>query len=151
MEKYYWPFPTDQANRKSIALQCEIVEWMQVAFAEGFSPCVENGSAFVLGEASKARSAALVNRGPRNGYEPWLTDGEQIVRLASVYTSPNGENACICVRPPFRAAAYLAIEWMRGRSIDSLLADFEFVGGRPEGIVLRREVNWATFRVADID
>ena len=30
----------------------------------------------------------------------------------------------------------LALEWMRGRSLDSLLSDFEFVGGFPAGIVL---------------
>jgi hypothetical protein len=36
-------------------------------------------------------------------------------------------------------AAHLALEWMRGRSLESLLGDFEFVGGFPAGIVLRPE------------
>ena len=34
----------------------------------------------------------------------------------------------------------LALEWLRGRELPSLLRDFEFVGGFPAGIVLRPEV-----------
>ena len=34
----------------------------------------------------------------------------------------------------------LALEWMRGKSLEAILADFDFVGGYPAGIVLRAEI-----------
>ena len=44
----------------------------------------------------------------------------------------------------FRAAAHLALEWLRGRSLESVLGDFVFVGGYPAGIELRPEVvSWS--------
>jgi len=44
------------------------------------------------------------------------------------------DSACVCIRPPFRAASYFALEWLRRRSLASLLHDFEFVGGSPPGL-----------------
>jgi hypothetical protein len=85
------------------------------------------------------RSVCLVFRGRRNGWEPWLGEGDQSVRLGPRYSLPLGDSACVCVRPPFRAAGHLALEWLRGRSLGSLLDDFVFVGGSPAGIELRRQ------------
>jgi hypothetical protein len=62
------------------------------------------------------------------------------VRLGTHYGLPLGESACVCVRRPFRAAAHLALQWLRGQSLESLLGDFVFVGGHPAGIELRAEV-----------
>jgi hypothetical protein len=66
-----------------------------------------------------------------------MWDGNRAVPLGPEYDLPLGECACVCVRPPFSAAAYFAIEWLRGRELTSLLSEFEFVGGRPSGIALR--------------
>lgn len=113
---------------------------MRTAYAEGYRPRTEGACTCIeAGEWTKGRSVSLVFRGRRNGWEPFLGDSEQSVRLGPFYGLPLGECACVCVRPPFGAAAYLALEWMRGRSLESLLAEFEFVGGSPAGIVLRGE------------
>ena len=60
----------------------------------------------------------MVRRGSRNGWEPFLGDFGRSVRLGLSYGLPLGESACVCVRLPFRAAAHLALEWMRGRSLN---------------------------------
>jgi hypothetical protein len=70
---------------------------------------------------------------------------ERPVRLGPSYALPLGMNACVCIRPPFRAAAHFALEWSRGRSIDSLLDDFDFVGGTPPGIELRSVITVSGF------
>jgi hypothetical protein len=46
------------------------------------------------------------------------------------------EYRCVVVRPPFRGAAHLALEWLRGRPLAAILADFVLVGGYPSGIEL---------------
>jgi len=67
-------------------------------------------------------------------------DGAWCHRLGPIYGLPLGESACVCVRPPFRAAGHLALGWLRGRPLGSLLADFVFVGGYPAGVELRSEL-----------
>ena len=93
---------------------------------------------------------SLVRRGSRNGWEPLLADLDRSIRLGPSYGLPLGERTCVRVRPPFRGAAHAALEWMRGRSLGSLLVDFEFVGGLPSGIVLRREAIRASSQPQDI-
>jgi hypothetical protein len=80
----------------------------------------------------------LVFRGRQNGWEPWLMDSERTWRLGSLYELPLGDSACVCVRPPFSAAAFLAVEWLRGHALHSILETFVFVGGSPAGIELRQ-------------
>jgi hypothetical protein len=63
----------------------------------------------------------LVFRGSHNGWEPFLSEGGRSMRLGPCYGL--SDTRCVCVRPPFRAASHLALEWLRGRSLASLLSD----------------------------
>jgi hypothetical protein len=114
----------------------EYIGFMQTAYAEGYQPRVGPGSC-VEAIAPSGRSIVLVFRGRRNGWEPFFGDGTRSLRLGLRYELPLGDNACVCIRPPFRAAAFLALEWLRGRPLKSILEDFVFVGGSPAGIELR--------------
>lgn len=134
-----WPFPVLKPEADWNGFDRDFLDFMRTAYAEGYQPRHENCSA-VEAESSARRSVFLVFRGGRNGWEPFLSESGRSVRLGPSYGLPLGESACVCVRPPFRAAAHLALEWLRGRSLESVLGDFVFVGGYPAGIELRREV-----------
>jgi hypothetical protein len=135
MEERAWPFPILKPEVEWTAFDRDYIDLMRVAYAEGYEP--REGSCVDLGRWPEGRSVSLVFRGSRNGWEPFLGDSGRSVRLGPSYGLPLGESACVCVRPPFRGAAHLALEWMRGRSLESVLRDFEFVGGYPAGIILR--------------
>jgi len=139
MEERFWPFPLTKPEVEWSEFDLDYVALMRTAYAEGYRPREGLCGCIDLGQWPEGRSASLVRRGSRNGWEPFLGDSGRAVRLGPSYGLPLGEHACVCVRPPFRDAAYLALEWMRGRSLDSLLTDFEFVGGSPAGIVLLHE------------
>jgi len=137
MEVRFRPFPT-KPEAEWNEFDRDYVDFMRTAYTEGYQPRVEGADTCIdVGNCGEGRSAGLVFWGSRNGWEPFLGDSGLAVRLGPSYGLPLGQNACVCVRPPFRGAAHLALEWMRGRSLESLLADFEFVGGYPAGIVLR--------------
>ncbi len=140
MAERYWPFPVTKPEAEWNAFDRDYIDLMQTACAEGYRPREGPSSCIEFGQWLKGRSASLVFRGSRNGWEPFLGDSGRSLRLGPSFGLPLGENACVCVRPPFRGAAHLALKWMRGRLLESLLADFEFVGGCPAGIVLRAEV-----------
>lgn len=138
MDARFWPFPITKPEAEWNEFDWDFIEFLRTAYAEGYRPREERPCTCIeVGEWSKGRSASLVFRGSRNGWEPFLGESQRSVRLGPNYGLPLGENACVCVRPPFRGAAHLSLEWMRGRSLESLLGDFEFVGGYPAGIVLR--------------
>lgn len=139
MEERFWPFPIAKPEGEWNDFDCEYVAFMRTAFAEGYRPREGLGGSIELGKWGDGRSASLVFRGSRNGWEPFLGDSIRSVRLGPSYGLPLGENACVCVRPPFRNAAHLILRWMRGSSLESLLAEYEFVGGYPAGIVIRSE------------
>lgn len=139
-EFVYWPFPIFKPETNWSENERDWIEFMRVAYAEGFRPRHQSESVLEAGK-SGGRLAFLVFRGSRNGWEPWLSDGTRCERLGPYYDLPLGHSACVCVRPPFRGAAHLALEWLRGRELPELLSDFEFVGGHPSGIVLRSEVS----------
>jgi hypothetical protein len=136
MDERYWPFPTLKAEADWTDFDRDYIDFMRRAYAEGFrpreAPCIS-----VEGESPSGRFISLVSRGRRNGWEPFMADAARSVRLGPVYELPLGESACVCIRPPFRAAAHFALEWLRGRDLASILAEHEFVGGRPSGIALR--------------
>ncbi len=140
MDERFWPYPIAKPEAEWTDFDRDYIDFMSAAHSEGYGPregpcdCVE------VGQWPEGRSASLVFRGSRNGWEPWLCDGDRCERLGPHYNLPLGESACVCVRPPFRGAAHLALEWMRGRELPDLLRDFEFVGGYPAGIVMRPEV-----------
>ncbi|HUE74820.1 MAG TPA: hypothetical protein VMP01_28390 [Pirellulaceae bacterium] len=139
MEVRYWPFPIVKPEPEWSDDDRYYIEFMRNAFAEGFEPREEvNGSCIQVGKWEDGRCASLAFRGTRNGWEPSLGESQQSIRLGPCFVL--GESACVCVRPPFLGAGHLALEWMRGRAMQSLLADFEFVGGYPAGIVLRSGV-----------
>lgn len=141
MEERVWPFPIMKSESQWDEFDRDYIDFMRIAYAEGFRPREAGACTCIsVGEFGKARAADLVYRGRGNGWEPFLGDFEQSVRLGPRYKLPLGDCACVCVRPPFRDAGYLALEWMRGRSLEVLLADFEFAGGYPAGIVLRADV-----------
>lgn len=140
MEECFWPFPISKPKAEWSEFDRDYVDLLRIAYAEGYHPRKGPCDCIDLGRWPQGRSVSLVRRGSRNGWEPFLGDSGHTVRLGPNYGLPLGENACVCVRPPFRGAAYLALEWMRGRSLKALLADFEFVGGYPAGIVLRPDI-----------
>jgi len=140
MDERLWPFPIAKPEAEWTLLDQDFVDLLRTAYAEGYEPREGRCSCIDLGRWPVGRSVSLVFRGSRNGWEPFLGDSGQSVRLGPSYRLPLGQNECVCVRPPFRGAAHLALEWMRGRSLESLLMDYEFVGGRPAGIMLRPSV-----------
>ena len=131
-----WPFPVLKHEAEWDDFDRDFLDFLRVAHSEGYRPRHRWCAVIEAGEPA-GRSVLLVFRGRQNGWEPFLAKAEQSVRLGPRYGF--GESRCVCVRPPFRAAAHLALEWLRGRSLDSLLADFLFVGGYPSGIELRQE------------
>jgi hypothetical protein len=133
-----WPFPVLKPEVEWTEFDRDFLDFMQTAYAEGYRPRHGNCSCVDAGELT-ARWVSLVFRGQRNGWEPFLCDVGRSVRLGPNYGF--ADTRCVCVRPPFRATTHLALGWLRGQSLESLLSDFEFVGGRPEGIVLRPEVS----------
>jgi hypothetical protein len=137
MDERAWPFPILQPEARWTDFDRDYINLMRVAHAEGCCPREGPCGCVNLGRWPEGCSVSLVRRGSRNGWEPFFGDSGKSVRLGPSYGLPLGESACVCVRPPFRAAAHLALEWMRGRSLESLLRDFEFIGGYPAGIVLR--------------
>ena len=138
MAARFWPFPITKPELEWDEFDRDYVDFLRTAYAEGHRPREEGPCTCIeVGDWSTRRSASLVFRGRRNGWEPFLGESERSVRLGPNYGLRLDENACVCVRPPFRSAAYLALEWMRGRSLETVLGEFEFIGGYPAGIVLR--------------
>jgi hypothetical protein len=140
MEEKLWPWPIGKPEAEWTEFDRDYINFMRAAYAEGYQPRVGPCSSVELGRSPVGRTVCLVLRGVRNGWESYPGDSGGPVRLGPTYSLPLGEDACVCVRPPFRNAAHLALAWMRGRPLESLLEDFEFVGGHPAGIVLRPEV-----------
>jgi hypothetical protein len=139
MEERFWPFPIAKPEDEWSEFDRDYVDFMRTAYVEGYRPREGLCSCIKVGKWEEGRSVSLVFRGSRNGWEPFLGDSHRSVKLGPSYGMPLGENDCVCVRPPFRGAAHLALEWMRGRSLESVLEDFQFVGCFPAGIVLRSE------------
>ena len=137
MDQKLWPFPYKPEAQWS-AYDRDLVELMQTAYAEGFEPrLAEIESCIELGRYPDGRSVSLVFRGTRNGWEPFLGECGCGIRLGPFCSPELNDNACVCVRPPYRNAAWLALEWMRGRSLTTIFANFEFVAGMPAGLVRR--------------
>ena len=139
MNERFWPITITKPEEEWNDFDRDYISFMRTAYAEGYRPRKGECDTIEVGDFEVGRSACLISRGRRNGWEPFLGDSDRSVKLGPSYCLPLGEYACVCVRPPFRSAAYLALEWMRGRSLASLLGDFTFVGGYPAGIALRAD------------
>ncbi len=137
MDERFWPYPLAKPASEWDEFDRDYIDFLQLAFQEGFRPREASYSKVSLGNYPEGRSVSLLRRGNLNGWEPVLCDDQNEVRLDPEFNLPPGRPAIVCVRPPFRAAAFLALEWMRGRRLESLLTDFEFVGGFPAGIVIK--------------
>lgn len=110
---------------------------MQTAHAEAFAPRRHRGGALIA-DAPGGRGVWLIFRGTRNGWEVVPDDGGREVRLGPLLGDPPlAGSSCVCVRPPFWGAAHFALQWLRGAELPAILAQFEFVGGRPAGLVRR--------------
>ncbi len=134
MEFVAWPFPKLKPEVEWDEFDRELVDFMQAAYAEGYRPRIQKGGGAIEAGEPTRRSVFLIFRGG-NGWEPLLSEGEHTIRLGPSFGCEDA--VCLCVRPPFRAAAHLALGWLRGRPLAELLSDFEFIGGYPAGIVLR--------------
>lgn len=139
----YWPWPIVKPESDWDEFGIDLIRFMQDAHQQGFRPRSRDSLSLIEAGEEAGRAAALVFRGRRNGWEPWLVDAGKSIRLGPHYGLPLGANACVCVRPPFAGAAHLVSGWLRGQSVESLLADFEFVGGSPAGIALRIVPEWS--------
>jgi hypothetical protein len=127
-----WPFDEMKPEAAWSEFDRHLFAFMCMAYEEGFQPRMNTAGNAIDAGQSHGRWLSLVFRGVRNGWEPWLGEGERCHRLGPRYALPLGE--CVCVRPPFRSVGYFALEWLRGRSMESLLEEFTFVGGKPAGI-----------------
>ena len=132
-----WPHPVPQPETQWSDFDHDYFGFMQRAFDEGFRPRCDTDRA-VEADSPSGRYALLIFRGVRNGWETCLVDKGHKVRLGPRYSL--AETACVCIRPPFRHAARMALEWLRGRDLGSLLGDFTFVGGSPPGLQLRDDL-----------
>jgi hypothetical protein len=132
----YWPFPIETPEDAWDEFDRDTIGFMNLAFVEGMRPrCNASCSMFEIGTWGDGRSASLVFRGQTLGWEPFLGEHEQRAALGTFFHLPLGECACVCVRPPFRDAAYLALEWVRGRALDTLLAEYRFMDARWPGLI----------------
>ena len=87
-----WPFPVLKPETDWDQFDRDFLGFMRVAFAEGFRPRHQQCSA-VAADSPAGRSAFLVFRGRRNGWEPWLGEGDRSVRLGPHYGLLLGESA----------------------------------------------------------
>lgn len=135
-----WPFPVSKPEKDWDDSDRELLSFLTSAFAEGFNPRLVNGYEPEAG-SPELRQVTLVFRGSRNGWEPFLAESHMGHRLGPRL----GHEECrtIVVRP-FRAAAHLALEWLRGRALDAILKDFALLGGWPIAITLKDEIEFAS-------
>jgi hypothetical protein len=122
-----WPFPVKEPPDGWSEFHRDLIDFMQTGYGEGFQPSHRCESA-VQARNSSNRHITLLIRGRRNGWEPILAEGDRSFRLGPKLLLP--ECTAIFIRPPFRNAAYFALEWLRDRSIESLLSNFCFDGKR---------------------
>lgn len=128
-----WPFPIVKPEAEWSRFDRDFIDFMRTAHAEGFRPRTQWGT-YAAAESPAGRLIEMIFRGFRNGWEVCPREFGAELPLGPRYGLPY---ACVCVRPPFNAAAHFALEWLRGRELSSLLTEFEFVGKSPPGIVLR--------------
>jgi hypothetical protein len=134
-DERFWPFPIVGAEAEWDEFTRDYVSFMRRAFEEGFRPRARSDN-FIAAESLSGRSLAMIFRGSRNGWEVDLRDSDGVNPLGSRFGIPYNM-PCVCGRPPFRTATHLALAWLRGHDLESILSEFEFVGGRPPGLKLK--------------
>ena len=83
MGERYWPFPVKPEATWSDRDR-DIISFMRQAYAEGFRPR-EGAVSAIEAEAPSGRSITLVFRGAGHGWEPFMSDGIEAVRLGPLY------------------------------------------------------------------
>lgn len=101
-----WPFPFLKPEAEWTQFDRDLIAFMRTACAEGYRPRQQNnGTAIEAGEESG-----------RSKHQAWAP------------LRPRIEQECLCVFGLLSAVAYFALEWLRGRTLESLLSDSTFVG-----------------------
>jgi hypothetical protein len=72
MDKRYWPFPIIKPEAEWSEFDQDYIDFMRTAFAKGYRPREGFCSSVEVGAWEDGRSACLVCRGGRNGWEPFL-------------------------------------------------------------------------------
>jgi hypothetical protein len=75
-----WPFPLRKPEAEWDEFDRDFIIFMRMVYAEGFTPRHRLCSAIEAGDPTR-RSAFLVSRGRRAGWEPFLSEGGRSVRL----------------------------------------------------------------------
>jgi hypothetical protein len=107
MVERFWPYPILKPEAESTAFDRDYIELMRTAFAEGFRPGEGPGGCVELGRYGVGQSASLVFRRSRNGWEPWLCDGERRERLGPHYNPVGGRPAGVVLRPDAVAPSFV--------------------------------------------
>lgn len=104
-----------------------IVTLMEAAYEAGFTPRFEPAMA-IASENTTGRHILLVQRGMRNGYEPFMRDAATDIRLGPLFDKP--DYTCVTIRP-VSAACDFAYRWLNGENHINIIANYRVVGGRP--------------------
>lgn len=99
----YWPFEVQPSNELSQHAKL-VVEFLERAYAEGFSPCESDYDSFQLSKDN--RGARIIHRG-RQRLELLLGDIDKTELSAFVKDFP--------------AAADASLMWMRGESVSKIV------------------------------
>ena len=139
MEERFWPFPIARPEAEWNEFDRDFINFMRAADAKGYRQREGPGNCITVGNWEAGRSASLVFRGSRNGWEPFLGESLRSVRLGPSYGLPLGEHACVCVRPPFpgRRTSGLGVDaGPRAGSVAGRLRVRGWIPGRDRALAL---------------
>lgn len=137
MSERHWPFSV-KPEAEWTDRDRDLISFMRQAHAEGFRPR-EDALSAIEAESPSGRRITLVFRGAGHGWELFMSDGNEAVRLGPTYGLT--QNGCVCIGPQFRQAGHFALQWLRGNDLASVTAEYQFLGvpsmGRRNVIALR--------------
>ena len=125
IEKTFWPFPIIKPESEWDAYDSAFVNFMETAFKEGFKPYRDSTESLIGAGAPTFRTVALVFRGSRSGWEPWIVSERGVNHQLGPRYGFN-ETTCMVIRP-FQAASNFALAWLRGTSFDEILTEYVLV------------------------
>src|SRR4051812_19452791 len=96
MDERFCAFPILKPESQCDEFDGDYIDFMQTAYAEGFRPREASACTCIsVGEFGTTQAADLVYRGRRNGWEPFLGDFKQSVRLGQSYKMALGDCAFV--------------------------------------------------------
>lgn len=143
-ELEYWPIRVEKPMSEWSEFDYDFFGFMQCATEEGFRPRHDRCLEVVAGDP-RIRAVHLINRGMTNGWEALIVENDLRTGLGRSFGL--SDSACVLIRPPFRAAGYFALTWLRGLSLPSVLLDFERIDGIRPTLRIRNEVELRTVRL----